>query len=134
MESDGGYAEARKLATELLDNQLRPTAALSEKLLNSALRAPPDRVQRILRDDAPGKWSMREKHIVRWVAVCEELDRNGWTGRQYEDAGKRLMGHPAHAGPDAMKLSFDFVQKYAHPGMARPRMHRKRALGRVSLG
>jgi len=133
--SEGQHAEVRSHVARL---RLMAMRALTDETImfmaEQVARLPPplpDPAQAILRDDLPESPSRKAKLILRWAAVCAELDRGGWDGNQYINASKGLIGHPAYAGPAALKAAFDFVQKHARPGMRRPRTWRK---GPKSLG
>jgi hypothetical protein len=72
-------------------------------------------------------WTQRMKHITRWVFVREARDNKGmgWL-EAYKYASDQLIGHPAHAGPEAMKKSYEWVQKHASPSWRRPRSYKRR--------
>jgi hypothetical protein len=71
-------------------------------------------------------WSWEQIHLMRWSYVREGLDRGeGWDGA-YDYAERELRGTPASAGPEAMKKSYDAVQRRLPPERRRPRMYRKR--------
>jgi hypothetical protein len=72
------------------------------------------------------KWTTHEKDLIRWMVVCEELDRHGWNGQQYVNASAKLIGSPAHGNPGTMKAAFDHMQKKLPPDQQRPRHHTRR--------
>lgn len=67
-------------------------------------------------------------HWLRWRAVSMALDK-GYRREDdgaYEAAARSLERTPAEAGPDAMKKSFDKMQKDLPVEQKRPRTWRKR--------
>jgi hypothetical protein len=73
------------------------------------------------------RWDTKFKHIARWQAACAELDRNGWDGKQFINASNKLIGHQAHAGPDAVEKSYKWGQRNLSAHWRRPRTYAKRS-------
>ena len=114
-------SKQQKAAADARTNELLD---LLVDLMSRAELMPRDLYQK-LHDDLMGQlgkqrlWTTKIKNITRWKMVCEELNRRGWDGKQYINASKALIGHPAHAGPAAMKAGYDWVQNNANPGWVR---------------
>ena len=62
--------------------------------------------------------SMENIHTVRWVAVCESIERVGWD-EAFEDASKHLAGTPAAGGPDTLETSYKLMQRTLPPDLRR---------------
>jgi hypothetical protein len=101
-------------------------------LMNQAEKLPAETFMR-LRNEIEGLvlrqplWTQCMKHITRWVLVREARDikGKGWL-QAYQDASDQLIGHPAHAGPEAMKKSYEWVQNHASPSWRRPKTYKRR--------
>lgn len=71
-------------------------------------------------------WTQPMKNMTRWILVCEARNKGRTWPEAYRYASDQLIGHPAHAGSEAMKKSYDWVQKHASPSWRRPRTYKRR--------
>jgi hypothetical protein len=71
---------------------------------------------------------MRSVDRMRWQAVCEEMTRVGYEG-SFAAAAEKLRHSPYAGGEDAIRKSYERIQRALPSEQRRPRSYRRRTTG-----
>jgi hypothetical protein len=84
-----------------------------------------DRVGKlILWQMLPFEWTQERKDRVRWYWVRRAIPRRGWEVA-FEYASDVLKGHPAEAGPDMIRKSYEKIERRLPSEQRRPKTYRR---------